>query len=196
MSIHRTSKITIHQSHFRKAFLRYIEGPCRLLSVRLFVIHCRVVKGHILKGSLQKKQTQGADYNWLQGTVVDGPVPAPFLAPAMPKTAAPVAAPMPSAQPDTPLSFLIKGITDLANSGRKLSQQQPATTGYHNPKPLITVEPHLLVDQKNEKSLLQGGDVVFANGARIPLPGGIPLPTTGLWHQLLDIPQVWVVLDL
>jgi hypothetical protein len=79
-----------------------------------------------------------------------------------------------------------------ACAGRKLSQAQQAAamTGYHNPKPLITVEPHLLVDQKNEKSLLQGGDVVFANGARIPLPGGIPLPTTGLWHQLLDIPQV------
>ena len=98
---------------------------------------------------------------------------------------------MPSAEPDTPLSFLIKGITDLANRGRRLSQQQAAaTTGYQNPKPLITVEPHVLVDQKNEKSLLQGGDIVFANGARIPLPSNINLPTTGLWHQLLDIPQV------
>ncbi len=62
--------------------------------------------------------------------------------------------------------------------------------GYHNPKPLITFEPHLLVDQKNQKSFFQGGDVVFANGQTIPVPGGFDLPTTGLWHQLLDIPQV------
>ncbi len=62
--------------------------------------------------------------------------------------------------------------------------------GYRNPKPLITFEPHLLVDQKNQKSFFQGGDVVFANGQTIPVPGGFDLPTTGLWHQLLDIPQV------
>ena len=58
---------------------------------------------------------------------MDGPVPAPFLAPAMPKAAAPAAAPLPAAALDenTPLSFLIKGITNLANGavGRKLSEQ-------------------------------------------------------------------------
>ena len=71
------------------------------------------------------------------------------------------------------------------------AQQQPAQPqGYRNPQPLITVEPHVLIDQKNEKSFLQSADIVFQNGQRIPLPAGFDLPTTGLWHQLLDIPQV------
>ncbi len=45
----------------------------------------------------------------------------------MPKAAAPAAAPLPAEamNENTPLSFLIKGITDLANrTGRKLSAQQ------------------------------------------------------------------------
>jgi hypothetical protein len=145
------------------------------------------------------------------------------MAPAVSAEAAPV----------TPLSFLIKGITDFANGaasaidsqgaassiGRRLQQapQQPqpqpqpqpqaqpqpqvqsfaqqqqepaAGTGYHNPKPLIQIEPHMIIDQKNQKAFATGGDIVFANGQRIPLPGGFDLPTRGLWHQLLDIPQV------
>jgi len=54
-----------------------------------------------------------------QGAAVDGPVPAPFLAPAISKEEAPALAPTPSQDiPDTPLSFLIKGITDIADAGR------------------------------------------------------------------------------
>ncbi len=78
---------------------------------------------------------------------------------------------------------------------QSMAQQMAQPTGYHNPKPLITFEPHLLVDQKNEKAFAQGGDVVFANGQRFPLPGGFDLPTTGIWHQLLDIPQVRATAD-
>ncbi len=54
-------------------------------------------------------------------------MPAPFLAPALPKEAAPAAAPIPSADETSPISFLIKGITDLANrtGGRRLAQQPP-----------------------------------------------------------------------
>ncbi len=146
--------------------------------------------------------------------MVDGPVPAPFLAPTLPKAAAPAPAaePLPAADETSPISFLIKGITDLANrtGGRRLAQQPPQQPGpqanlqaqqpaqqpaqpqgYRNPQPLITVEPHVLIDQKNEKSFLQSADIVFQNGQRIPLPAGFNLPTTGLWHQLLDIPQVF-----
>ena len=59
-----------------------------------------------------------------------------------------------------------------------------------NPKALIQVEPKLLVDQKNRKAVATGGDILLANGQRIPLPGGFELPTTGLWSNLLDIPEV------
>ena len=59
-----------------------------------------------------------------------------------------------------------------------------------NPKPLIQVEPKLLVDQKNRKAFATGGDILLANGQKIPLPGGFALPTTGLWSGLLDIPEV------
>ena len=59
-----------------------------------------------------------------------------------------------------------------------------------NPKPLIQVEPKLLVDQKNRKAFATGGDILLANGQKIPLPGGFALPTTGLWSNLLDIPEV------
>jgi hypothetical protein len=80
----------------------------------------------------------------MQGAQVLGPVPAPFLAPAKPKVAAPAMAPAPAAAalPDTPLSFLIKGITNLAEqastaansgSGRRL-QQQPARPGQPGPQ--------------------------------------------------------------
>ena len=59
-----------------------------------------------------------------------------------------------------------------------------------NPKPLLQVEPKLLVDQKNRKAFATGGDILLANGQKIPLPGGFALPTTGLWSGLLDIPEV------
>ncbi len=51
-------------------------------------------------------------------------------------------------------------------------------------------QPKVLVDQKNKKAFATGGDVLLANGEKIPLPGGFALPTTGLWSGLLDIPQV------
>ena len=140
----------------------------------------------------------------MQGAQVLGPVPAPFLAPAKPKHLPPAVAPV-AAMPDTPLSFLIKGITNFAeqasaaanansNSGRKL-QQQPAQPGqalpaYKNPPALIQVDPDLIVDQKNRKAFLKGGDINFPGGAKIPLPGGFELPTTGPWSYLLDIPEV------
>ena len=59
-----------------------------------------------------------------------------------------------------------------------------------NPKPLIQLQPKVLVDQKNRKAYATGGDILLANGETIPLPGGFALPTTGLWSGLLDIPQV------
>ena len=59
-----------------------------------------------------------------------------------------------------------------------------------NPKPLIQLQPKVLVDQKNRKAFATGGDILLANGETIPLPGGFALPTTGLWSGLLDIPQV------
>jgi len=59
-----------------------------------------------------------------------------------------------------------------------------------NPKPLIQVEPKMLIDQKNKKAFATGGDILLANGEKIPLPGGFALPTTGLWSNLLDIPVV------
>ncbi len=43
----------------------------------------------------------------LQGAVVDGPVPAPDLAPAVPARTAPAMAPAPSAPATNPLSFLV-----------------------------------------------------------------------------------------
>ena len=46
------------------------------------------------------------------------------------------------------------------------------------------------MDQKNKKAFATGGDVLLANGEKIPLPGGFALPTSGLWSGLLDIPQV------
>ena len=52
------------------------------------------------------------------------------------------------------------------------------------------MEPKVLVDQKNKKAFATGGDVVLANGEKIPLPGGFALPTSGIWSGLLDIPQV------
>ena len=152
----------------------------------------------------------------MQGAQVLGPVPAPFLAPAKPKHLAPAMAPAPAAAalPDaSPLSFLIKGITNLAEqasaaansgSGRRL-QQQPAQPSqpqpgqaaqqapvlqYKNPPPLIQVEPDLVVDQKNRKAFAKGGDILFPGNVRVPLPGGFELPTTGPWSYLLDIPQV------
>ncbi len=70
------------------------------------------------------------------------------------------------------------------------AQHPQPTGGYKNPPPLIQIEPHMIVDQKNQKVFATGGDIVFANGQRIPLPGGFNLPTKGLWHQLLDIPEV------
>ena len=144
----------------------------------------------------------------MQGAEVLGPVPAPFLAPAKPKHLPPAVAPV-AAMPDTPLSFLIKGITNFAeqasaaanansasgaNPGRKL-QQQPAQPGqalpaYKNPPALIQVDPDLIVDQKNRKAFLKGGSINFPGGAKIPLPGGFELPTTGPWSYLLDIPEV------
>ena len=48
----------------------------------------------------------------------------------------------------------------------------------------------MLIDQKNRKAFATGGDILLANGERIPLPGGFALPTTGLWSNLLDIPVV------
>lgn len=49
-----------------------------------------------------------AMYVWgLQGAVVDGPVPAPDLAPAVSAKPAPVMAPAPSASANNPLSFLV-----------------------------------------------------------------------------------------
>ena len=48
----------------------------------------------------------------------------------------------------------------------------------------------MLVDQKNRKAWATGGDILLANGQKIPLPGGFALPTTGLWSNLLDIPEV------
>ena len=48
----------------------------------------------------------------------------------------------------------------------------------------------MLIDQKNRKAFATGGDILLANGQRIPLPGGFALPTTGLWSNLLDIPEV------
>ena len=76
----------------------------------------------------------------LQGTVVDGPIPAPFLAPALPKAAAPAPAaePLSAADETSPISFLIKGITDLANrtGGRRLAQQpQPVVQEPEQPGP-------------------------------------------------------------
>ncbi len=59
-----------------------------------------------------------------------------------------------------------------------------------NPKPLIQLQPKVLVDQKNRKAFATGGDILLANGEKIPLPGGFALPTTGLWSGLLDIPEV------
>ena len=70
-----------------------------------------------------------------QGTAVDGPIPAPFLAPALPKAPAPAAAPIPAADENTPLSFLIKGITALANSGRRLSAQKAQQTADEPERP-------------------------------------------------------------
>ena len=65
----------------------------------------------------------------------------------------------------------------------------PANT-CRNPEPLVQFQPKVLVDQKNKKAFATGGDVLLANGEKIPLPGGFALPTTGLWSGLLDIPQV------
>ena len=48
----------------------------------------------------------------------------------------------------------------------------------------------MLIDQKNRKAWATGGDILLANGQKIPLPGGFALPTTGLWSNLLDIPEV------
>ena len=48
----------------------------------------------------------------------------------------------------------------------------------------------MVIDQKNREAFADGGDVLLANGNRIPLPGGFPLPTTGLWSRILDIPEV------
>ena len=48
----------------------------------------------------------------------------------------------------------------------------------------------MLIDQKNRKAFATGGDILLANGEKIPLPGGFALPTTGLWSNLLDIPAV------
>ena len=62
-----------------------------------------------------------------------------------------------------------------------------------NPEPLVQFQPKVLVDQKNKKAFATGGDVLLANGEKIPLPGGFALPTTGLWSGLLDIPQVSLV---
>jgi hypothetical protein len=61
---------------------------------------------------------------------------------------------------------------------------------YRNPKPLIQIQPKMLIDQKNRKAFATGGDILLANGEKIPLPGGFALPTTGLWSELLDIPAV------
>ena len=52
------------------------------------------------------------------------------------------------------------------------------------------MNPDLIVDQKNRKAFLKGGDIDFPGGAEIPLPGGFELPTTGPWSYLLDIPEV------
>jgi hypothetical protein len=61
---------------------------------------------------------------------------------------------------------------------------------HRNPKPLIQIQPKMLIDQKNRKAFATGGDILLADGQTIPLPGGFALPTTGLWSQLLDIPVV------
>ena len=61
---------------------------------------------------------------------------------------------------------------------------------HRNPKPLIQIQPKMLIDQKNRKAFATGGDILLANGEKIPLPGGFALPTTGLWSELLDIPAV------
>ncbi len=90
---------------------------------------------------------------------------------------------MPQAQPQAQ--------AQQPQAGANLQQQQGAQQqGYRNPPPLIQIEPHMIIDQKNQKAFATGGDIVFANGQRIPLPGGFDLPTRGLWHQLLDIPEV------
>lgn len=59
-----------------------------------------------------------------------------------------------------------------------------------NPKPLIQIEPKMLIDEKNRQAIVDRGDVLPANGTRIPLPGGFLLPTTGLWSRILDNPEV------
>ncbi len=64
------------------------------------------------------------------------------------------------------------------------------TCSGRNSKPLIQIEPKMVIDQKNREAFADGGDVLLANGNRIPLPGGFPLPTTGLWSRILDIPEV------
>ena len=48
----------------------------------------------------------------------------------------------------------------------------------------------MLIDQKHRTAYATGGDILLANGAKIPLPGGFQLPTTGLFSNLLDIQQV------
>ena len=62
----------------------------------------------------------------MQGAEVLGPVPAPFLAPAKPKALPPAVAPV-AAMPDTPLSFLIKGITNFAEQARAPAQTLAAS---------------------------------------------------------------------
>ncbi|CAL5221848.1 g4108 [Coccomyxa viridis] len=61
--------------------------------------------------------------------------------------------------------------------------------GYRNPKPLIQIEPKMLIDEKNRQAIVDRGDVLPADGTRIPLPGGFLLPTTGLWSRILDNPE-------
>ena len=55
---------------------------------------------------------------------------------------------------------------------------------------MIQVQPKMLIDQTHRKAWATGGDILLANGQKIPLPGGFALPTTGLWSNLLDIPEV------
>ncbi len=57
-------------------------------------------------------------------------------------------------------------------------------------EPLIKVEPQLLVNKKKGEVFAKGGDVLLPGGAKVQLPGGFQLPTTGLFSYLLDIPDV------
>ena len=74
--------------------------------------------------------------------------------------------------------------------GQPAQQQPPKALQYHNPEPLIKVEPDLLVDQKHKRVFAKGGDVLLPGNVKLNLPGGFELPTTGPWSYLLDIPEV------